>query len=41
MRHNVFLLSLSYNILAAVYGKVVDIVTRIDLVRYWNEMRSK
>ena len=41
MRHNVFLLSLNYDMLAAVYGKVVDIATRIDLVRYWNDMRRK
>ena len=28
-------------VLAMANGKVVDIVTRIDLVQYWNQMRQK
>ena len=41
MTYTVYFPSLNYDILAAVYGNVLDIVTRIDLVRYWNEMRPK
>ena len=35
------LLSGNTGVLAMDDGKVVDIITRIDLVHYWNQMRSK
>ena len=35
------LLSGNTGVLVTRTGKVVDIVTRIDLVRYWDETRRK
>ena len=35
------LLAGNTGVLAVANGKVVDIVTRIDLIHYWNEMRQK
>ena len=35
------LLSGNTGVLAMDNGKVVDIITRIDLVQYWNQMRAK
>jgi cystathionine beta-synthase len=35
------LLSGNTGVLAVRDGQVVDIITRIDLVRYWDEMRRK
>jgi cystathionine beta-synthase len=35
------LLSGNTGVLAMDNGKVVDIITRIDLVQYWNQMRTK
>ena len=35
------LLSGNTGVLVVADGKVVDIVTRIDLVRYWDETRRK
>ena len=35
------LLAGNTGVLAMANGKVVDIVTRIDLVHYWNQMQQK
>jgi cystathionine beta-synthase len=35
------LLSGNTGVLAVQDGKVFDIVTRIDLIHYWNELRPK
>ena len=34
------LLAGNTGVLAAANGKVVDIITRIDLIQYWNQVRQ-